>query len=345
MNFRYKVIRNLFRDTLRQHSSSYTTIMASSRKRPHGALLLGLLGLLNNDEPKSEAAIAIANETEQRSSKNKEWLKEFRAKIHETEKGLCRPKDQFPTFAVYDFCRATPAQPLELLEHLVKAHPEQINQFKGHKGRTPLHAAVRRSRPDLVAELIRLGADANIFDAFGQSPLLLAAVRVENGCFSVLLPHTTSYTLNRPRKTDNCTCLNILADRGDPALPSLKLILGVPQLDVNHPLECWRGTTALHHLAKKNKCASLVLMLQRPDVKVSGGLQEDDGELGDTPLISALRKGQSTNIYLLVAAGADIHEKNKKGTSFFEMFKQLRPANRVQEMLALVPASPPAKKA
>ena len=62
-------------------------------------------------------------------------------------------------------------------------HPEWSLQ---NKGASPLHTAARLGRVDNAEVLLRLGADVNIIDSSGQTPLHVAAVHEITG---QSLPH------------------------------------------------------------------------------------------------------------------------------------------------------------
>jgi hypothetical protein len=120
-------------------------------------------------------------------------------------------------------------------------------------GETPLHAAIRADRVEVVAELLALGADPNRAAAYGMTPLMLASARGKTVIAGVLLRAGA-----QPNQRDlfGKTALFDASLRGNAALTTLLLDNGAdPRLRND------AGNTALHFAARGGNEAVIAALL------------------------------------------------------------------------------------
>jgi hypothetical protein len=90
-------------------------------------------------------------------------------------------------------------------EHIISEHPEQINAKSGMHNVTPLHAAATRGHTDILALLLKHGADVDARDRLNITPLHLASVEGKLEAGRCLLDHGADIN---PRDHRNLTPLS-----------------------------------------------------------------------------------------------------------------------------------------
>ena len=173
-------------------------------------------------------------------------------------------------------------------------------------GTTALHWAVHRDDVDAAELLIRAGADVGAANRYGIMPLSLACVNGSAAIIELLLnaganPNTTS--------PEGETALMTAARTG--TVDAVKALLA-HGADVNAK-ERWRGSTALMWAAAEGHAIVVQTLIEGGidneadiDARSNGGL---------TPLLFAVREGRLDAVRVLLAAGADVNEPARDGTS------------------------------
>ena len=162
-------------------------------------------------------------------------------------------------------------------------------------GTTALHWAVRRDTPEIVDQLVRAGANLNVTSRYNITPLMLAS---ENGSAAMVerLLRAGADPNASPRGDSP---LMIAARTGD--VETVKMLLAHrADVNVNEPV---RGQTALMWaVAEAHAGVAKALIDNGADVHARS-------TSGFSPLIFAVRKGDSESVRLLLAAGASPNEK------------------------------------
>ena len=166
--------------------------------------------------------------------------------------------------------------------------------IKDYKGQTPLHAAVKMRQDETLHLIMRYGADTSQSDAEGRTPLDLAKeTRYKNGIR--ILTKTPSMHL------DELTPFRA-ATRGD--------LLAIARMDRSSDrlFARDRNEQTLLHLAAKSNNVKLVAYL------LNKGLDIDAvGVLGNTPLCSvSYKSGYGEMMRYLIARHATLDHKNDK---------------------------------
>ena len=162
-------------------------------------------------------------------------------------------------------------------------------------GTSALHWASHLEQIDLVDLLLGKGADPNVTNRYGVTPLSLAATNGSPAVITALLdagarPNTASPYGETPLMT--------AARTGDAEVVSLLLTAGA---NVNAK-EAWRGQTALMWAAAEtNAAAAQVLMEMGADVSA-----RSDG--GMTAVLFAARAGHINTVSTLLKGGANLDE-------------------------------------
>ena len=228
----------------------------------------------------------------------------------------------------------------DITEHLVHAHPKDVNAWggnhvtplhaaldKGHQdvallllqnganagsrgieGQTPLHIASDRGYIDIVKSLIdNHGADPNAENDGQETPLHLASKSGQDEVANILL--TGGADANHQDR-DGWSPLHVASQKGHDHIIQLLLNLGrVPNVnleDVNH-------NTPLHIASCHGEAAVVRTLLDR-----SANVEARDRQ-GGTPLHDASQSGHLEVVRLLLDRGADSRARNRKGETPFEV--------------------------
>jgi len=233
------------------------------------------------------------------------------------------------------------------------ANVNHINRRDDY-GPTPLHSAVQGKNPQCVSYLLSKGANPNIGNFLGLTPIALALQFRQIECFNILAAHKSTDVNLRVGEGDLVVSRirePILDDDDDDDIPdvkyraplieavyssrgnpdSSKLLLG---LGAHGGTTDYRGDTPLHVAASYGYDHIVNLLLQHeyaatPENPNGVSIDAIDIE-GCTALISACQNGKERIVKLLVAAGAkiDIKDQTQKTaidyaqTSFIENFKK-----------------------
>jgi ankyrin repeat protein len=206
----------------------------------------------------------------------------------------------------------------------IEAARESIRQGAGVNaaqpdGTTPLHWAVYRVEPGLVAELLARGARPEVANDYGATPLAEAVKTANAGMVEMLLEAGAD---PEGANADGQTALMLAASTGAVEVAELLVRHGA---DVNRR-EAFRGQTALMWAAAEDHPEMAQFLIQsgadlgaravandwpnqmtsepRVQYRPSGGL---------TPLLYAARAGCYDCVAAMVAAGANIDTPNPDG--------------------------------
>ena len=169
--------------------------------------------------------------------------------------------------------------------HLART-PDLINGA-GPGKLTPLHQAILRKKPDLVALFLEQGADVNLLDASARTPLHMAVERTDVAIVKLLLAHKPDLT---KRDRTGWTPLHHAAAKDQIEIAGLLLDAGV---DPNVLSEL--GGTPLHEAAAGASAAMVQLLLSRgtnPSIRSKPGVTALDlaREYKNTAAIEILEK-------------------------------------------------------
>jgi ankyrin repeat protein len=169
-------------------------------------------------------------------------------------------------------------------------------------GTTALHWAVTRDDLEMADRLIQAGARVKAANRYGVTPLTIACINGNRAMVAMLLnagadPKTAlpegETALMTAARTGNAEVVKLLLDRG---------------ADVGAK-EGWHGQSALMWAAAENHSAAVAVLIDaHADIHArSNG--------GFTPLLLAVRAGHEGMVHQLVAAGANVDDTVKDGTS------------------------------
>ncbi len=200
----------------------------------------------------------------------------------------------------------------------IQAPGTDVNAAQGD-GTTPLHWAVYKVDRELVAELLRSGAKADVTNRYGSSPLAEAVKLGDLELVEQLLD--AGADVDSPNG-DGQTALMLAARVGSLEIAQLLVGRGA---DVNAK-EAWRDQTALMWAVDGNHPELTQLLVDNgADVNARASANEWDSQItsepraqyrpvgGLTTLVYAARSGCTRCVRSLVAAGADVDKPTPEG--------------------------------
>jgi ankyrin repeat protein len=200
----------------------------------------------------------------------------------------------------------------------IHAPGADVNAAQGD-GTTPLHWAVYKVDRELVAELLRSGAKADVTNRYGSSPLAEAVKLGNLELVEQLLD--AGADVDSPNG-DGQTALMLAARVGSLEIAQLLVERGA---DVNAK-EAWRDQTALMWAVDGNHPELTQLLVDNgADVNARASANEWDSQItsepraqyrpvgGLTTLVYAARSGCTRCVRSLVAAGADVDKPTPEG--------------------------------
>jgi ankyrin repeat protein len=166
-------------------------------------------------------------------------------------------------------------------------------------GATALHWAVYAEDAEMTAALIRAGANVNVRNNYGVSPMAIAAKHANPNILGQLLkagadPNDKINFINSDE-----TPLMHAARAGNVDAVNMLLLAGA-QVNAR---ESWNGQSALQWAAAEGRGAVVEALIE------GGADIRQRSNAGTTPLLFAVRKGDMRSVNALLAAGADVNEK------------------------------------
>ncbi|KAF3074953.1 Ankyrin-3 [Trichoderma lentiforme] len=197
---------------------------------------------------------------------------------------------------------------IQLLELLWKYNPESL-ESKTDKGYTVLHFGVESAAS--VEWLINHGADKDVRDIAGYTPLMKAAMRGLKKTASVLLKHgcNAEYVTE-----DGRSALHLSAESGNIGTGRELLKNRMHILSTKDKT----NMSAIHHAIRSRQGAFTKMLLDDFYSQVDNSILMGDlcavmTEDGETPLISAVRTDQSDIIRQLLQLGVETQHRDKRG--------------------------------
>ncbi|XP_044751749.1 serine/threonine-protein phosphatase 6 regulatory ankyrin repeat subunit B-like [Coccinella septempunctata] len=173
--------------------------------------------------------------------------------------------------------------------------PEATN-FKSEGGVTPLESAVRSERGDIVDLLVANGADVNIQNADGNSPLHIAC---QKGSLDMVTRLLTCPNVDfDARNKAGYTPLNLAFDSKN-LMKVDRLILSGADPNIPNPKT---GQTPLHEAVSLGSLDTLYMLLQRDNIDI-----EAKNSHGETPLKYAVDLKANEAVAMLINQGADVN--------------------------------------
>ena len=166
-----------------------------------------------------------------------------------------------------------------------------------------LRSAAEKGEAHLITLLIAAGADVNVADDYGWTPLSWAANKGHTECVRLLLA-APGIDVNKPDK-NGWTPLSWAADMG--RTECVRLLLAAPGININQATQ--HGATPLSWAAQNGHTECVRLLLAAPGININQANQ-----YGYTPLILAARWGRTECVRLLIdAPGIDINKARSNG--------------------------------
>jgi len=169
---------------------------------------------------------------------------------------------------------------------------------------TPLHIAARYARADAAKKLLAAGADPNLRDWTGRTPLHTAIAADAHGVFTILLNHQHgSHRTDLEARADDGSTALILAARLE--------IENVVEQMIQHHVDVnavdTAGKSALHWAAEVNNKQACELLLKH------GANKDIQNEREETPLFLAAKEGSLDCVHILIS-----HFANRDITDFMD---------------------------
>jgi cytohesin len=193
-----------------------------------------------------------------------------------------------------EFGKAIFADDLEKVKALLKDHPELANKNKP-PGSAPLLITVWGSKSAVVFTelLLASGADVNVTNSFGDTPLHNAVQGNNYNCVEVVELLLTNKANVNAANTNGDTPLLLAVQRESNRCRMAKLLLDY-KADVNAKQKDNRGETPLHYAAMRGDKELAELLLAR-----GANVNARDGR-GFTPLQSAVPRISTNELAELV---------------------------------------------
>ena len=189
----------------------------------------------------------------------------------------------------------------ETVRYLVGLKDVDINHVDS-TGCTALRHAAVRNHADAVQVLIDAGADIEVKDEEGRSPLLVSNClgHLDIAIMLVKAGADVCVTDNKGR-----TCLTLASYYGH--TETVHYLVGLKEVDVNHSGD--EGFTALHWAGQKNHPEVVQVLID------AGADFEAKEEEGRSPLHKACNSGHLDIVKLLVRSGAGVRATDNKGVT------------------------------
>ena len=186
----------------------------------------------------------------------------------------------------------------DIAEHLVDAHPQDVNA-RGGNYVTALHAALEKGHPNVAMSLVERGADIESRDSRSRTPLHISSYHGYTEVVLSLIGHGADPNAEGDSRK---TPLYLASEEGR---HDVARILLENNADANHPDV--RGRTPLH-LASERGHDEIVRLL------LDGGADANRQDNGDrSPLHSASFEDHDEIFWSLFDEGADANHRENRG--------------------------------
>lgn len=185
-------------------------------------------------------------------------------------------------------------------------------------GRTAMHQAVKNNHPEVVRMLVNAGADANVRDDRGITPLLLAGSKVEREDSNEISKYNCIIEILVSAKV----CINVVhPDTGTTALHSAVLLgslLATRRLLNGGACPLYQckstGSTPLHLAANAGNPEILSILLE----SISSHQIDIRDNIDRTPLHRASYQGNSKCVEILIDHGGNLAAKTGTGVTVID---------------------------
>ena len=230
--------------------------------------------------------------------------------------GQVIPESELPSAEIrVDVSKAIHTGDANFLATVLAEHGLQVNSVLRPGGYTLLHVAAVEGSPEIVAYLIKHGAEINIANRHGHTPLdevtfgevTFAKIEIFALLKQIGATHSEGFHLTSTRVTstdqrDLDAALLTAAYQG-----TTEEVVRLLERGADIKAEDKYGDTPLMHAALSGKTEAVALLL-----KLGADIEAKD-KYGDTPLMHAALFGKTEAVALLLKLGADIEAKNKYG--------------------------------
>ncbi|XP_023319187.1 serine/threonine-protein phosphatase 6 regulatory ankyrin repeat subunit C-like [Trichogramma pretiosum] len=204
----------------------------------------------------------------------------------------------------------------EISDRHPPVHQSVIINNQDNEGNSPLHLALSRGHANLAVSLLTSGANPNLANDSGRTPLHVVCNRPDRDLARIFLNASEAVNpalqVNVQDRLGN-TPLHLAAECGNARAIETLLIRGArPNLANRH------GLTTLHVICKRDHDDETLLMkfVQEIIKNERGPVQIDARDnLGETPLHVAVSLGHKKLINLLLRYGADPNSTNVVGST------------------------------
>ncbi|KAJ7551944.1 hypothetical protein O6H91_06G035400 [Diphasiastrum complanatum] len=225
---------------------------------------------------------------------------------------------------------------IEYVGQALADHPELLYSKYSYKLYTPLHAATACGNLELLIILLKRGADINVRDRFGRTPLMISCRKARWNCLQQLLDNGAEVLIF----SSYCklTCLHYAAKIGH--VDSIQKIVTAAEtsdhLEHSCNLSCRGakqfvnvrdryGASALHLAARKGHYAVVRLLLEHGAlVSATTYINNNESGPGSTPLHFAARSESVGCVKELLAWGADRNLLDYKGYTAYDIARIYR---------------------
>ncbi|XP_047443635.1 CARD- and ANK-domain containing inflammasome adapter protein [Mugil cephalus] len=223
----------------------------------------------------------------------------------------------------------------EVINEAINLHHETILQLLLAKARgllseealgSALFSAVRQNRDGVVTALIDNGADVNVCDKQGYTPLLLAAELGHAEGFRALIAKQAKVGSSLP---DLSSALHLAVHGG-----SVSIVQTLLEKGLDPSITGAKGQTPLH-LAAQCKRPDLADLLLNAGAQVNAVNQD-----GLTPLHIASRQGHTDTVIHLLQAKADPRVKDRQGRTALHWACSVQGGSHVAGLLLSAKANP-----
>ena len=182
----------------------------------------------------------------------------------------------------------------------------EVDVLEPTMGQTPLLYACRAGHADMVAYLLKLGANPNVISKKGTTPLLEAVNSQSVESVQLLLAQSNINVNSAPDKKAGETALMHAAHIGN--IDIIEMLLNHPGIDVN--LQNKNGSSALSYAVARGHEIIVQHLLGRPGIDIE---KVDRANGSHVPLTIAAKNDYGRIMQLLLKKGADPNTSDLQG--------------------------------